>query len=221
MQHYQSVIKVVIADDHELLRQGFKTIMKKVSDIKVIGEASHGKELLEEVEKSRPDIVLTDIKMPIMDGIEATKTLKKKLPNIKVIALSMFDDDNLIIDMLESGAKGYLLKNASKSELEEAVRTVYSGDIYYCKKTSNKLIQLMAQSKFNPYSIKEKPDFTKNELEVISLICKEASNKEIANILHLSIRTIEGYREKIQEKTKTKNTAGIVVYAIKNGLFKI
>jgi len=214
-------IRIVIADDHEIFRDGFQIMLKKQSDIELVGEAADGNELIEITGAMKPDVVLTDIKMPILNGIEATRIIKKKYPAVEVIALSMFDDDNLIIDMLESGAKGYLLKNTPKSEIIEAIKTVYNGEFYYCRTTSQKLIELMAQSNFNPYKEITKPEFSPRELEIIVLICQQATTKEIASTLFLSIRTIEGYREKIQEKMNVKNAAGIVVYAIKNGIFRI
>jgi DNA-binding NarL/FixJ family response regulator len=214
-------IRIVLADDHEIFRDGFNVMLKKQPDIKLIGEASNGMELIEIAERLMPDIIMTDIKMPKTDGIEATRILTTKFPGINIIALSMFDDDHLIIDMLEAGAKGYLLKSAHKNEVIDAIRSVYKDETYYCKSTSAKLVQMIAQSRFDPYKEKQKPEFSKKEIDIIRLICQEATNKEIALKLFLSMRTIEGYREKIQEKMKVKNVAGIVVYAIKTGIYKL
>jgi|SRR6185436_5896703 len=214
-------INIVIADDHEIFRDGFRVLIKKFQEIKLVGEAENGKELIEIVEKLKPDVVLTDIKMPKMDGIEATQYLTRTDSAINIIALSMFDEDNLIIDMLEAGAKGYLLKNADKQEIIEAITTVNKGKTYYCKSTSAKLMQMIARSKFNPYKKSQKAQFKEKELEVIRLICDQHSTKEIGDKLNLSTRTIEGYRERILEKMDVHNTAGIVVYAIKAGIYKI
>jgi len=156
-----------------------------------------------------------------MDGIEATKVLCRELPDIGIIALSMFDEENLIVDMLEAGAKGYLLKNAHKDEIMEAIREVSLGNTYYCAHTSIKLARLIAKSSFDPVSRHKKPEFSEKELMVMKLICQEKSNKEIASELNLSIRTIEGYRDRIQEKIGARNSAGIVVYAIKNNIYKV
>jgi DNA-binding NarL/FixJ family response regulator len=221
MNETYSPIRIVLADDHEIFRDGFAVMLKKQTDIKLVGEAADGKELIEITERLMPDIVLTDIKMPKIDGIKATEIIREKFPGINIIALSMFDDDNLIIDMLEAGAKGYLLKSAHKSEIFEAIKAVYKHETYYCKSTSSKLLHLIAQSRFDPSKEIQKPKFSQKEIEIIRLICQEASNKDIAAKLYLSIRTIEGYREKIQEKIKAKNAAGIVVYAIKTGIYKI
>lgn len=214
-------ITIVIADDHELFRDGFRVMLKKYPEIKLIGEAENGKDLVDLVQKRKPHVVLTDIKMPRMDGIEATRQLMKKNPEANIIALSMFDEDNLIIDMLEAGARGYLLKNSNKEEIMEAIRMVSNGQTFYCKTTSTKLVSMIAKSKFNPYRKTLAPEFSDKEIGIIRLICDQLSNKEIAEKLNLSVRTIEGYREKIQEKMEVKNTAGIVVFAIKKSIYQI
>lgn len=220
MKHYMP-ISILIADDHEIFRDGFRTMVKKFPELKLIGEAENGRDLVTLAQQLNPDVILTDIKMPKMDGVEATRELVSSKPGINIIALSMFDEDNLIIDMLEAGAKGYLLKNANKEEIIQAIRAVNNNNNYYCKNTSEKLLQLIAKSKFNPYKKLVKPRFSEKEIAVIGLVCDQYSNKEIAEKLNLSIRTIEGYREKIEEKMDVHNTAGIVVYAIKNGIYKI
>jgi two-component system, NarL family, response regulator NreC len=210
-------IKLVIADDHEIFRDGFKLMLTKYPEIFLAGEAENGKQLVELVQKIKPDVVITDIKMPMMDGIEATKKIIELLPNTGIIGLSMFDEDDLIVDMLEAGAKGFLIKNAGKEQIIEAIKTVYNNDPYYCKSTSHKLTNMIAKSKFNPYKITPKVTFNEREKEIITLICKEFANKEIADKLFLSVRTVEGHRLKILEKMNVKNTVGLVVYAIKNG----
>lgn len=214
-------IRIVLADDHEIFRDGFHVMLKKQNNIKLIGDAANGLELIELTERLLPDVVITDIKMPLMDGIEATRIITEKSPGINIIGLTMFDDDNLIIDMLEAGAKGYLLKSAHKEEIIDAINAVYHNETYYCKSTSGKLIHMIAQSRFNPYKAFQKPVFNQKEIDVIKMICQEASTREIASRLFLSVRTIEGYKERIQERIKAKNTAGIVIYAIKEGIYKI
>ncbi|MGI8600546.1 MAG: response regulator [Chitinophagaceae bacterium] len=214
-------IKVLLADDHELFRDGFKMLIKKQQDIEIIGEAENGRELVNLAKELKPDVIVTDIKMPVLDGIEATKTLTKQFPGIGIIALSMFDDEFLIVDMLEAGAKGYLLKNAQKEEIFEAIRSVYNNETYYCNKTSTRLAQMIAKSGFNPYHKKQRVDFSERELEIMRLICQEYSNKEIGEKLFISARTVEGHRNKIQDKIKAKNMAGIIIYAIKHGIYKL
>lgn len=212
-------IRLVIADDHEIFRDGFKLMLSKFTDIQLVGEAEDGERLVELAKKTKPDVIITDIKMPVMDGIEATQKIATLFPQIGIIGLSMFDEDDLIVDMLEAGAKGFLIKNAGKFEITEAIRTVYDGDPYYCKTTSLKLSKRIAKSRFNPFKKSDNmEEFSAREREIIYLICKELTNKEIGDKLFLSIRTVEGYRLKIQEKMNVKNTVGLVIYAVKNGL---
>ncbi|GAO44883.1 response regulator transcription factor [Flavihumibacter petaseus] len=214
-------IRLIVADDHELLRLGFQTMLRKEKDILFIDEAQDGQELVQKAVLHRPDVIITDINMPRMDGIEATRQLQDILPNTPVIALTMFDEDSLIVEMLEAGAKGYIVKNTGKDEIISAIHTVISGEPYYCIKTTARLAGLIAGSKFNPLRKKARPEFTEREKEIILYLCQENSNKEIGEKLELSQRTIETHRERIFEKMDVRNLAGLVVYAIRNGLYKI
>ena len=153
-------ITLLIADDHEIFRDGLALMLSKQDDIKLLAQAENGKELIELTEQYQPDVVLTDIKMPRMDGIEATRILVQKFPDLKIIALSMFDEENLIVEMLESGAKGYLLKNADKHEILEAINSVYEDKAFYCKTTSARLASMIVKSRFNPY--KKRQNFLLN-----------------------------------------------------------
>lgn len=211
-------IKIAIADDHEIFREGFKLLLRDQDEVRLVGEAENGRELLQVVEECQPDVVIVDIKMPVLDGVDACKAIKKNFPDVQVIALSMFNEDSLIVDMLEAGAKGYLLKNTNKTELLTAVRTVYNGSTYYCSATSEKLTRMIANSKFNPYRNQPTVLFTSRELAIIELICQQYTSKEIGLKLGLSFRTVDSHREKIQEKTGAKNVIGIVIYAIKHDL---
>lgn len=214
-------VRLLIADDHEMLRKGFHTILRGVKNIKLVGEASNGIELVELAGILHPDIIITDINMPQMSGIEATQVLNEKYPNIGVIAFSMYMEEGPIIDMLEAGAQGYLSKNTTKEEMLEAIYAVFDHKTYYCRETTNRLTRLIAKSKFNPRTRKPQQEFNKRERDIIRMICEEKASKDIAVALNLSIRTVEGYREKIQEKMQVKNTAGIVIYAIKKGLYSL
>jgi DNA-binding NarL/FixJ family response regulator len=214
-------IRIVFADDHEIFRDGFKLMLTKRKEITVLAEAENGRELIELVKTHQPDVVITDIKMPVMDGIEAAKKISAMFPETGIIGLSMFDEDDLIVDMLEAGASGYLLKNAGKEQIVEAIHTVFAGNPYYCSTTSRKLTQMIAQSRYNPYKKKVQAEFSDREKEIIHFIVMELTNKEIADKLFLSVRTIEGHRLKIMEKMDVKNTVGIVIYALRNGLVKL
>jgi DNA-binding NarL/FixJ family response regulator len=213
-------IRVVIADDHELLRSGFHVLLRKQTEIEIVGEAENGSDLLEKIKEKQPDVVITDIQMPGMDGIAATRQITSLYPQIGVIALTMFNEDNLIIDMLEAGAKGYLLKNTNKAELIDAVKAIYNGGTYFCTSTSGKLAKLIGRSKFDPYRNSPKLKLSEREIEIMQLICQELQNKEIAERLNISVRTVEGIREKLLEKINAKNIAGVAIYAIKHGYYK-
>jgi DNA-binding NarL/FixJ family response regulator len=214
-------IKIVIADDHEIFRDGFKLLLNNQKELELVGEAENGKQLLKVVEETHPDVVFIDIQMPIMDGLEACRLIKQNFEWIRIIALTMFNEDHMIVDMLESGARGYLLKNTNKNELLLATKTVFRGDTYYCLATSGRLAKLIAESNYSPQRQKTIIRFTPRELEVMELICRQFSNKEIAKQLDIGQRTVESYREKIQEKTGAKNVIGIVIYALKNDLVKL
>lgn len=213
-------IRLIIADDHEIFRDGLALMLSRQKDIILLGQASNGKELVELTEQQNPDVIITDIKMPVMDGIQASKLVLKTQPDIKIIALSMFDEETLIVDMLEAGAKGYLLKNADKQEILDAIETVYEDKTYYCHHTSAKLTNMIVKSNFNPYKKKEPVSFNEREIEIIKLICQQNSSKEISDKLFLSSRTVEGYRTKILEKMNARNTVGVVVYALKHNLIE-
>ncbi len=212
-------INVVIADDHELFRDGLRLMLNGVEGIHLCGEACDVRALVKLVDKIKPDVVITDVKMPIMDGADATRHIIAHHQLIKVIALSMFDDEELILEMLESGAIGYLLKNADKYEVEDAIRAVYNNEPYYCKSTSGKLAKLIAYSKAHMQKQKKEAEFTDKEKDIIRLICQEYTNKQIGEKLFLSARTVEGYRMKIIEKMGAKNIVGIVIEAIRLGIY--
>jgi two-component system, NarL family, response regulator NreC len=214
-------IRVLLADDHEIFREGFDTLLKKQPGIELAGEATNGIELVRLAESLKPDVVLTDIQMPGMDGIAATRLLQERVPHIPVIALTMFDDDHLIVEMLEAGARGYLLKNSPKAEVFQAIHAAHRQETYYCHQTSRKLARMIADSRMRTPRPAPGVDFSEREKEVIRLVCRQFSSKEIAAQLNLSVRTIEGHREKIQEKMKARNTAGIVIFAIRSGIFPL
>lgn len=214
-------INIVIADDHEIYRDGLQLLTSTLKGIRLIGTAENGEELIGLVRNLKPDVVLTDIKMPVKDGIEATRFIVANYPDIGVIGLTMYEEEEQIIDMLEAGAMGYLVKNASKDEVQEAILSVYNKQNYYCSQTTTKITRMIAKSRFNPYKPKAKITFNDKELEIIKLICDGLTNKEIAQEINLSFRTVEGYRTRIQEKMEVHNTASIIIYAIKNQLVNI
>lgn len=215
-------IRLLIADDHEIFRDGLNLMLSKQKNIELTGEAGDGESLVQLARTQKPHVILTDIKMPVMDGVEATRRILEFLPHCKIIALSMFDEENLIVDMLEAGARGYLLKNADKKEILEAIGTVIENNNYYCRHTSDRLATLIVKSKFNPDGQRKQklPEFNDRETEIIKYICQQYTAQEIGEKMFLSKRTVEGYRTKILEKMNVKNTAGVVIFALRHQLIK-
>lgn len=210
------IIKVFIVDDHVIFRKGLSAILNQVDQVKVVGEASNGKEFLEKMSRGFADIVFMDIKMPEMDGIEATKELVRQFPETKVIALTMFEEISYFNKMIEAGASGFLLKKTNSDELEKAMAAVLNDDSYFSEEF---------MSSVNKYMKPRKPDslvkLSEREMEVLELISKGLSNVEIAKMLGLSQRTVDGHRARLLEKTGAKNAANLVMYALKNGLVNL
>jgi DNA-binding NarL/FixJ family response regulator len=215
------VITIVIADDHAIFRDGLKLMIKKEKGLKVVGEAANGKELIEKVDELTPHVVLTDIVMPEMDGIAAARIISTKHSSVGIIALSSFDQEYLVIDMIEAGALGYLLKNTGRKEIVDAIEAVYLKQCYYCETVSAQIKKRIAGSSFNPFSKFKKIMFNETEIEIIRLLCEELTSKEIASLMFLSPRTIDGHRQRIMERIGAKSIAGILMYAVKNGIYKI
>lgn len=214
------LIKLTIADDHSLFRKGLSSMIMECHGIDLIHEAANGRELIDSIEQENrvPDVILMDLKMPQMDGIEATKYLKAVHPDIKIIVLSMYDDDKFIIHMIESGANGYLLKNADADEVQNSIHAVMTNGYYFNDHVSTALLKGLVRKKKIVPSFNNKIHLTAREFEVLKMICDQMTNVEMAKKLCLSARTIEGYRKKLLVKIGAKNTAGLVMYAVKNNL---
>jgi len=212
--------KIFIVDDHEIFRTGLKTQLNEIKNYKVTGEAANGKEFLSLLENKTPDIVFMDIKMPEINGIEATKIAVEKYPDIKIIALSMFGEVEYLQAMLDAGAKGFLLKNVNGEELTKAIETLSRGYNFFSKEMLTVLTDKFLNKEVTEQSVKE-ANLSGRELEVLQYICKGYTNVEIAKKMSISQRTIDGHRAKIIKKTNTKNTVNLVVYAIKNKLVDI
>lgn len=213
-------IRIVLADDHPLFLHGLASILREEEKLHLLGLAANGEELLQLVEQHRPDIAIVDIEMPALDGIEATRLIKKLHPATGVIALTIHREDYTIIDMFAAGAEGYLLKTAGRSELLAAAEAVHSGHTYYSNTTSQRLKELIADNLQHPRTLDKTSPLTPRERTIIELLCREFTNKQIAGELHLSIKTVENYRKVILEKIDAQNLAGIVTYAIRTGIYK-
>jgi len=214
-------VKMIIADDHDIFLDGLISIFEKEKLFNIIDKANNGLELLECLKNQHPDIILIDIQMPKMNGIEATKIIKEKYPHIGILALTFRDDDDSLIEMIEAGANGYIVKSAHKNEIIEGISAVYNGSNFYCKNMNLKLVELAKKNTFNRHTRTAKVSFTEKELKIIEYTCKEFSAQEIADQLGGSKRTIENQKVKIQEKMNVHTSTGIVVYALKNKLVKI
>lgn len=209
-----------IVDDHQMFREGLKFLLAKLKNIEIIGEAENGNDFLKKIEKVEPELVLMDISMPELDGVHATVKAIQKYPDIKIIALSMFGDEQYYFKMLKSGVKGFVLKESGSLELEDAINSVLDGRNYFSEgifQNSN----LETVSKKNPVGRKKNYAISTREKEVLQLLCTGLSTTEIADKLEISKRTVEGHKQKLLTKTQTPNSVNLIMFAIKNKLVKL
>lgn len=213
-------IKVALVDDHVLLRKGLANLISSQGYITHF-ECDNGKQLINRLDKHNlPDIILMDINMPEMDGFESTLWLKRNYPIVKVIALSMYDDENAIIRMLKNGAKGYILKDVEPSELQTAINAVLTKGFYYSETVTGKLVHTIQEIDKDDNDHKQVLKLNEKEIEFLKLVCTEMTYKEIADRMYLSPRTIDGYRDQLFDKLNVKSRVGLVLFAIKNGLIR-
>jgi len=210
-------ISVYLVDDHSLFREGLKLLLSNLDYIDTIYEAENGQEFIDGLAKNHVDIVMLDIEMPVMNGILAAQKAKEIAPGIKIIALSMYSDENYYLSMIEAGACGFLLKNSNFQEVEKAITDVCNDKSYISIEILNNILKQPQKSGL----INVNEELTEREDEILLLICKGLTNNEIADRLGLSKRTVDKHRENLLQKTQSKNTANLVIYAIKNGLMKI
>ncbi|MCB2196943.1 MAG: response regulator transcription factor [Bacteroidetes bacterium] len=210
--------KIVLVDDHKLFRDGLKLLLNKTGKTEVVAEASNGKELLEIIENFTDAIVFMDIQMPEMNGIEATKEVLSVYPELKIIALTMFGEDEYYYQMIEAGVKGFLLKDTNMDEVMEAIELVAGGENCFSKELLYHIVRNLSQTKKTDYT---DPNLSDREVEILQLICEGLSNHEIAEKLFISKRTVDKHRSNILDKTGTNNTASLVMYSIKQGIIKI
>ena len=213
-------IKLGLTDDHLLFRRGLASILATYEQIQVVLQTSSGPELLEQLPHTELDVVLLDLEMPEMNGIQTAEALREQYPDLKILILSMYDDDHFIQHLMEVGANGYLLKDAEPDEVVQAVVAAAKNGFYFSERVSKVVLQGLANKKKIKPIFRNQVRLTKRELQVLQLICEEQTNNEIGEQLFLSPRTIEGYRNRLLEKTGVRNTAGLVVFAIRNELFQ-
>lgn len=210
-------LKVIIADDHPFFRDGFQIALKKISGISKISHAADGQQVLQILSKEPHNIVFMDVKMPSMNGIEATKKIAKKYPDVKVIALSMYDDLKNIIEMINSGAAGYVIKNTDKKEIEKAIAYVMDGKNYFSPGLSGELFQKLVSKQKQQATLEDIEFLTEREKQILRLICRQLTTEEISEKLYIAVKTVETHRADLFYKTKAKNVAGLVLWAIRNG----
>jgi DNA-binding NarL/FixJ family response regulator len=215
-----SQIKVAIADDHKIFRKGVILSLRTYPNIKFVQEADNGEELLSGLLESQPDIVLMDLRMPQKDGIETTKVISRLYPDIKVLVLTMYEDERFVSHLMENGANGYLLKSADPSEIKKAIMEVMARG-YYLNNFVNRVLlkKSHARAKTIP-SLNSEVVLNEKEKEVIRLLCMEFTAQEIAQKMEISPRTVEAIKDRLMERFGTKNTAGLVFFAVKNNLIE-
>ena len=212
------MIKLALADDQNLFRKGMSMLLRELDGMEVTLECANGKDLLKAIGVVPVDIVLLDLEMPVMDGVETMKRMRTDHPEVKVLVLSMHSEEKFIVHMMELGANGYLLKTAEAAEVETAIRSVAESGYYFSDMVSQVMLQgLVKKEKVRPYFNVVDP-LSERELEVLKLICAEKTTPEIAEQLFLSPRTVEGHRNNILLKTGARNVAGLVVFAMTNGI---
>lgn len=213
-------IRIAIAEDHEIVRRGIVDLLAKEEGMTVVADVCNGSLLLNELRTHSVDIVVTDLEMPIMGGKEVLKTINERYPSIKVIILSMHYSDAFITGCVSAGARGFLSKECTIEKLVDAINSVYRQGYYFDDKISKALLFSIMDNKDIQPTCSDIP-LTKRELEIATLICQGKTNKEIGEELFISIRTVEVHRKHIAKKTHATNTAGVVIYAIKNGIYQI
>lgn len=210
-------IRIALADDHQLFRNGLKILLGGYNEFEVVAEASNGNELLRILDNTTPDIVLMDISMPEMDGIEATARLARQAPESRVIALSMYGEEEYYYRMLDAGAKGFILKDSDITEVHDAIVAVHKGGNFFSQEL---LYHVIKRIKNREQEVKSS-SLSKREKEILLKICEGLSNHEIADALFISKRTVDKHRANLLAKTGSKNTASLILYAIKNRLIEI
>ncbi len=213
-------IKISIVDDHTLFREGLKLVLSQIEDFHIINDAESGTEFLKLLKTLKPDIVLMDISMPDMDGVQATEKALRLYPDIKILALSSYSDHVYYYKMIIAGVQGFVIKKSGKKELEKAIREVYRGGNHFPQDILRKLIFKIGTTGANS-AFSNQIELSKRETEVLKLICNGNTTAEIAEQLHISTKTVDNHRTNLLEKTSTKNSAHLVMFAIKNHLIDL
>jgi DNA-binding NarL/FixJ family response regulator len=217
-QNQTDSIKVIICDDHALFRSGVKIALSHKKDIEIIAEAENGQQLLNTLHAIQPDVILLDITMPILGGIETLPEVKKMYPDVKVIMLTMHNDHSMIAKLMEMGANSYLTKDSDSDTIHEAIVTCRKNEYYFNSLTNLALIDGLKTKRSNDSTLNIDAQLSEKETHILKLMCEEKSTKEIADMVDLSPRTVEAIRDKLRAKTGAKSMAGLVLFAVKNGI---
>ena len=210
--------RVVIAEDHTILREGLRALLSAESDLEVVGEAEDGRQAIRRVEELGPDLILTDLSMPRMNGVEAIREIKKRAPETKVLALTVHKAEEFILEVLQAGADGYILKDASSEELMMAIKSVLGGKRYLSPSVSQMVIEGYLEGRKSIASSSPWDTLTKREREILKLIAEGHKNKEIANYLYISVKTVEKHRANLMKKLDLHSAAALTAYAMERGL---
>jgi two-component system response regulator NreC len=214
-------IKVLIVDDHTLVRDGIRALLALVADIKVVGEAANGKEALEKVKKLAPDVVLMDLAMPIMSGLEATRRIRKRFPGTKVLALTQYEDREYIVPTIEAGARGFISKMAAFSELASAIQAVYQGGSFLSPMAAAAVVEECQQKVAIEGEKDSYQHLTDRERELLKLVAEGYTAKEIADMLVISLRTVETHKTNLMKKLNIHNKADLIRFAIRKGIITV
>lgn len=212
------MVKILLADDHKLLREGIRSLLEKQDEFEIVGEAEDGRETVKLAINLAPDVIIMDITMPNLNGIDATAQLKKEIPDSKVVALSMHKDKNFIEEMLRAGASGYLLKENSSKELIEAINTVLANKTYLSSEINDIVVKDFVDHLAAKKELSPSKSLTLREREILQLIAEGNNTKEISSILNISVKTVETHRQHIMQKLKIYTVAGLTKFAIREGL---
>ena len=212
------MIRVLLVDDHPFVLDGINACLSSEPGIEVVGQANNGLEALELAEALTPDVVLMDVSMPVMNGLEATKELKIRFPDFKVLILSMHENREYILQLIQSGAAGYVLKDVSSAELVKAIAVVHQGGTYFSSGASETLVNQFDSGRRHAATEDSRPGLTKREGTVLKLLAEGGSNKDIARQLDISVRTVETHRQNIKQKLNIQTAAGLAKYAIENNI---
>lgn len=214
-------IRVFLADDHLILREGIRSLLGKVPDIEIVGEAGEGGEAVDKVEQLLPDVVLMDITMPGMSGLEATRQIKQKYPQVKVLILTIHETNQYLSQMLQAGASGYVVKTTAASELISAIRAVHQGDVYLYPSITRMLVEDYLQRVKGGEEKTSYEGLTSREREILMYIAEDKKNKEIADILGISVRTVQAHRTNLMDKLGAHDRTELVKYAISKGMIDL